>query len=351
MTNRRTFIVSVPVYNLVINKENNSEIQVENVIFISRNKISFARRRLGFRERISEIDKYLLDNLGQKLFDTAETFAVMKLQRAPEDSLLKPMLRVRESIWILASSLFSPSTRGNTPFFGFPEHKAHLSHEYLVYDTQGTSSKYTWTVISPIFPFTLDNQWKQIMKHHFFPSILRIINKNITVNSKWYYSVRKSVILAGKSILSSDLPQAFMYDMIALETLLTYQGDKFPDAIIERLNAFFSWYFQRHSGQWEKTIKRLYKLRCKMVHDGETGEIKTEDLISADTLLYNVLINIGIAIKAIKNKKDLIHLAEIIKARKVLGINKRLPFRARFQTPRLSDQKLQQIKEKMLWPK
>jgi len=57
--------------------------------------------------------------------------------------------------------------------------------------------------------------------------------------------------------------------MIALEVLLTKQRDRFPDAIIERVLAFFGWLTDENPKLWKTLVKRLYDLRCQFIHEGQ----------------------------------------------------------------------------------
>ncbi len=347
---KRTFIICTPTYNLSISKICNSEIRIENVTFISGKKIPYVRKHLGFKDRISVMNAWNQKNIGKKLIEDNVTYAIIKWRRLPDDSIQKPMRLIQEAIWILASSQFSASNRGIVDYFGLPEHGVRYMHKYFLYDLSGKKSRQSFSVASPIKTFELNGEWKRLMRHHLFPEVLRIINRDVSVDGKWRKSIRKAAILSGQSILSTDLPQAFMYNMIAMETLLTQRGDKFPDAIVERLNALFSWLFERRPRYWEQIITRLYKLRCSMVHDGETGDIKTEDLLNADILVENLLANLGLATRIIQSKSSLIELSKKVAAKRYLGISYKPPFRARFSQPASLKSKVERVREKMSWP-
>ena len=51
-----------------------------------------------------------------------------------------------------------------------------------------------------------------------------------------------------------------MLDMIGIECLLAERGDKFPDALIERVVALFGWMTNEDPAPWEMVLDRLYKL-------------------------------------------------------------------------------------------
>lgn len=88
---KRTFIICTPIYNLSISKECNSEIKIENVIIISGSKIPYVRRRLGFQDKISQLNAWNKKNVGKKLIDDHTTYTLLKWKREPDDSLQEAM--------------------------------------------------------------------------------------------------------------------------------------------------------------------------------------------------------------------------------------------------------------------
>jgi hypothetical protein len=74
--------------------------------------------------------------------------------------------------------------------------------------------------------------------------------------------------------------------MIAIESLLTRQGDKYSDALPKRIEAFLGW-----SGYWsingyEDRIHDLDRKRCELVHAGRLDliEIKWEHSAVVDQI-------------------------------------------------------------------
>jgi len=110
---------------------------------------------------------------------------------------------------------------------------------------------------------------ERIFYYHFFPRLLKILNGQVQVSRKWRYALRRASLLAGQSHFARNIWEAFLYDMIALEVLLTKKGDCFPDAIIERVVAFFGWLTDENPKLWKTLVKRLYDLRCQFIHEGQ----------------------------------------------------------------------------------
>ena len=182
----------------------------------------------------------------------------------------------------------------------------------------------SWSVnyrfIGALQPNCCEGYWKQnAAKKHFF-ALQKIVDKTNHVQPKWRNSIIRAASLFGKSFLAKHMAEAFMYNMIAIETLLTNQGDKFPSSLIDRLVALFGWMTTDDPKHWENSISKLYQLRCSFVHDGIHGEIDGMDLYESDTILSNLLTNICKNTKTIKSKNDIIKLSERVAACQVLGI-------------------------------
>lgn len=341
-----THLILIPVFNLEIGQELNREIQIGDVVFVSTAKIPQIRKRLGFIKTISEINSKMPKETN--LFKRANTYAILKWNFANGWSVEKPISKIKEAIWILASS--QTPTRTNIQYFGLPEHDKHLVNEHFVYSTKTGYFGLQSYISSPLESYKLENEWKSIMKHHFFPAALNIINDKTKVDKKWVNDIRNTLIAVGKSHFSTDLSQAFIYNMIGIETLLTRRGDKITSELKNRLNALFSWYFKRRqSTNWDKKIEEIYKLRCEAIHDGETRNIKTEDLIFTDLILQNLLLNICNSTKHIKKKQDLIDFTKKYQARELLNLPQKYPFKIIFRSHWPSQKQIDKIKERMSW--
>lgn len=344
-----TYLLLIPVFNLEIGRELNREIRIGDVIFVSTKKIPYIRKRLGFKRKISELKNEL--TWSWNILERAKTYAVLKWRLENKKAIEKPISMIKEAIWILASSHPSAS-RTNVRLFGLPEHKKHLINEYFAYNTKEDNFSFS-TFISPssqLEPFRLDAQWKNIMKRHFFPSAVNIINDKKNVKEHWKHDIKNTLVLVGKSLFSGDLSQAFLYNMIGIETLLTRAGDKFPDELINRLNALFSWRFsQDGTFVWNNKIKEIYKLRCEAIHNGKISKITVEHLIITDLIIQNLLYNICKSTKHIKEKQDLIMFTKESQAREILNIPPKYPFRIRFSTYWPSKSQIDKIKSRMTW--
>lgn len=349
MVKKRPFILLEPIYNLILSEKIGSEFKIGEVVFVSSKKIPRIRKRLGFSKTFREMEDKKSIFFSKSILTKAKTFAVFKFVDIDNSNVGIYKAKITKAIWIFASSQFNPVVRGKVRRFGFPEHSGKFSHDILLHDVLGKESSRSWKLVSPIQPFVFGYGWIVNSKYHFFWNAIKIINGEVKVDKGWKEIIERVLVFCGKSIFSNDLYLAFLFNMISLETILTKQGDKFPMTIIDRLNGLFDFYFKDEQYNWSKIIETLYSLRCKMVHDGDTKDIKTEDLIFSDILLHNLLGAISANTQSIKSQSDIIALSEISKAKLILKQTKRKQIKAWFPRSLVTHKQIDMIKKNMSW--
>lgn len=347
----RNYTLIYPVYNLKISRDIGGEIQIERVIFVSREKIPWIRKRIGLKHTISELNKIWSKHRLPKLFEQAPSFAIIKFKSRPKDPIIDPVNKVKEGLWILTSSQFFTG-RNSLRYFGLPEHQANITTEYTLIDNKIKSPIRNFKRLSPSFPYELDKSWKHHMKNHFFLYLLKILDgkSDVRINSQWKNSIRNAAIFAGKSHFSKELSSAFLYNFIAIDNLLSNPGEKYPNCLIDRLNALFGWLTHEKLEAWKPAIKRLYELRNKMVHYGDTRHIRTEDLILSDNIVYNILYNICRFINHFPKKQSLIDLSIRVNARRILGQKVREMQNFRYSRISMPSSTISKIKKENNWP-
>ena len=108
--------------------------------------------------------------------------------------------------------------------------------------------------------------------------------------------------------------------MIALEILLTEQGDRYTKILPERVEAFLGWIGFWEQNNFGERIKEVYRLRCGYVHDGKIEGITKKDLLFTDDLLFNIMFNLCNLSSLFESKKSIIEFSEKVKAEHILGI-------------------------------
>ncbi len=321
LMSKSNWTLLLPVHNLEISSDIGGEIKIENILFISAKKITRVRKRLGINKPISFYQNVFRTPLPKKQFlKSAKVYAVIRTTREADDNLTKEFKRFKDAIYLLATSQFFRHRRNQRILFGSPEYANILIDDYYLFDCKSEKSNWNSLRIDPLQPYLLDKQWKDFMKNHFFPNMLKVINSQTQVTNRWQYIIRKASILAGQSHFARNNWEAFLYNIIALELLLTNRGEDIKAKLTERLIALFGWITNEDSAVWEKLIDKIYGLRSDFVHKGSFEAITIQDVVTSDTLLYNLLYNICCQTKFIKSKNDIIALSDRLNARKTLGL-------------------------------
>ena len=321
--------IAVPVYNLEISPEIGGIFQIERVKFVSSEKIPKIRKSLNIPLTVSELIKRFKSHAA--VFTKAKTYAFISVNNPMDKELMFEHNLLREAIWLLRSSQFGREKRTNEFSFGLPEHGTRLvDEEYLIEALHGRINIGS-RLVSPIQPYKLDKAWKRYISYHFFPYLLRILHKKERITRRWRDSIRKAAILTGKSHYASELSQAFLYNMIAIETLLNTgdRDDKFSRSLYDRLNALFGW-IHKDTKKLKEMVERLYQLRCEFVHHGEYKNITIRDLFDTDELLMNLLYNVCRSIRLFSSRQHIVNLAAEIEARKTLGFQLKRPKSLRY---------------------
>lgn len=348
---KESFSCFIPVYGLDIGNNFNGELTIERVTFIRADKIPRIRKKLGLPKPISHYQKRQRPFGGRKILSEAKTYAYLKSRRNPDSQSFETEMRcVLEALWILGSTMLGHIDRGRCDISLRPYPEAKFFEEF--YNFKNNSDDFTvhHTVFTAVEDFSFHTFWKRSLKRNNYIKLLRIIHGDIPVNTKWRTNLRTAAIIAGQSQFARYLHEAFFLDMVGIETLLAYPGDKFPDALINRLFALFGWLTDEKSEMWKSIVKRLYEQRCSFVHSGEQKEITWTDLHNADTILANLLMNLSGLTKTIKSKQDIIAYANEIEARKILGKKPRvgkLPLF--FKRRALTKQEVNRLSKSSIW--
>jgi len=347
MKMKTRYTLLVPIYNLEISPEIGGEVIIGNVSFISLNKLTNSHRKYGIPQPISHYRSHFEKWPGHFL-NEASAFACVRTANNSFADHTEEYKRLQEAIFILASSQFYRSGRQNTIYFGGPEFFSHLIDQIYIFDTNSNQFNYNMTIVNSARRLCLDKHWKS--NNHFFRKLLALINSNDKkIIKEWKFTIRRAAILAGQSIFARNAWEAFLYDMIAIEVLLTNEGDKFPDAIVKRLSALFGWLALEDSTSWHDLVGELYELRCKFVHDGIYKDISFFQVSKADMLLANLLDNLPKLLRIFKCKSDVISFANKLEARRILGMKLIRPKNISFITKPITDSEEQKLRSMHHW--
>ncbi len=318
-----TWIFIAPIKGLILTKAVNFEYKVDHVTFISSSHLPYRRKRFGFPYTISDLRKKH-HKCFNEFFSKERTFATLRLQGKGKDLREKFLRLVREELAILSLSQLGYGRRKHNAYpMIYKEHTSGITN-YLLFNSDKLSITQQNQIIGKINRLVLDKRWKNFQSKVFFLNLVKIISKKINVRRLWQKDIKNAAILAGQSQCSADIPQSFLWNMIAIELLLTRQGDKYLNALPERAEAFLGWAVDWKKAKYEERIREIYEKRCKFVHDGNREAITIKDVLFSDDLLLNVINNIVKYPKLFFSKEKLIKFSEKVKAEHLLGIKSKV---------------------------
>jgi hypothetical protein len=324
------YVFITPVANVTLTDAVNNEFSINRVLFVNGRKLPRIWKRLGIHTPYSEIrkssGKTYLD-----LLDEAKTFAVIFQKESWDGILVSSYRLIRDEISILALSQLGYAKRrfmSNISIMG--EHGVpRISYAVFSRDSsfKGRGGRLTGNPGELI----LNNTWKDFQRHGFFSKLLRILQGRSPVKSEWRRDLYRASTLVGQSINSNDVPTSFLWNMIALELLLTREGDKFSDALPKRAEAFLGWVGYWSSKNYEARIREVYRKRCDFVHRGDREAITKADLLFTDDLLFNLLLNLVYYSGRFNSKQSIIDFSDKVEAEHTLGISSKVrPKRLRY---------------------
>lgn len=309
------WVFIAPIANLYLRDAVAGEIRIDRVLFVNAKKLSRIRRRLHIPLPISK-EHYVYKGKSKD----APTFAVLHQAGKPGQLLPECLHCIRDESLILTASQLAYAKRHSVGHVGLYGEVTSQGVDYSFLNTKDKSFTGGGFLTTGHQALEATAHWKKWQREFFFPYLLKILQKKTRVAAPWRECLKKATILVGKSLSTYDVPDAFLWNMIALESLLTRQGDKYTDAIPERIEAFLGWVGFWAEKEYEKRIREAYGARCKLVHEGDVSGITEELLLFTDDLMLNLLVNLTRHPKLFHSKEAVINFAERVKAERFLGL-------------------------------
>jgi len=308
-----------PVSGLILSPGINREILINKITFVNRSKMARIRKRLGFQLTVGDLKKKK-EIIFDTFFNEAKSFAVCQLGGSGVEKEKEFLKIARDEINILSLSQLGYGRRRLNASLSLSKEKRPGTLSYFMMHTGNKK----WTMQNKksgrFMEITFDKNWQKFQKFSFFYDLLELLRGNLNVSDRWLLDIYNAAVLAGQSQSSSDLPQAFLWNMIAIETLLTHRGDSYSTALPKRVEAFIGWTTDWSVSNFESKIGEVYQKRCKFVHAGQFDEIKIEDLLFTDLLLVNIFYNILKHIDMFRDKDSLIQFSKKVQAEHILGV-------------------------------
>ena len=248
------------------------------------------------------------------------TIAIIRLSGPPQEKRKDAIKIVKDELNILSASQLGLKRRKHNPHPRIAFSNGQITTSSLCLNQTEDASFYYMDPTEKVGALVLDKRWLRYQNSEFFTKALKIVRKEIKVSISWRMNIYRALKLVGQSIVSKEVANAFLLNMIAIESLLTMQGDKHTQALPTRIEAFIGWIGYWNQRGYETEIKALYKKRCQYVHDGNDENISIKDLLFLDDIIGNVLSNIMNHIDLFNSKKAIVTFADKVAAEHVLGI-------------------------------
>jgi hypothetical protein len=317
----RPWAMAFPISNLRLGKSVNHEMDILNVTFISSDRLSRrAKRLLGSSTilgNLSSSKSALVSKVVKLFMEECETLAIVRRTGTPDSLLEGTIAKIQDACSILSLSQITRQNRQDNSNPSVIQGRDLRTSLFL-----DISADEMWFMnketAGPVLTLNLDERWSRTHRQGFFPKLLKVLHRQIKVSPGWRSNICNAAILAGQSQASFDIAQSFLWNMIAIELLLTSNKDSCSKELPHRARAFFGWV-----GNWQDIERKLvaaYKKRCELVHEGRRDKITRNDVLFTDNLLLNLFENILRNIGLFSSKEAIMQFSEKVEAEQILGI-------------------------------
>jgi hypothetical protein len=321
-----SWIFITPIDGLKLSEETNEEIKINRVTFVSKRKLPRIRKRLGIPVTIPKLEKVDFHKdkdspLRLKNFLTSsETYAVLPFKGNPKDKESDCIRIINDELNIISLSQLVWSTRRFNRRIKIKTSDKGSFYRKISINKRIKEFTLGFKRTDNPAPLVLEKNWFDFQKRFFFFDLIKIITGKITISKKWRTTLNRVAIFVGQSQNSNDIPSCFIWNIIALEMLLTNSEDKIVEALVQRAEYFLGWNEQWEKDNYELRIREIYKKRCDFIHEGDKKHITIKDLLFTDDLIFNILNNIVRCSNIIKDRKDIIDYSQKYEAEKLLKL-------------------------------
>ena len=330
-----TFLI--PIGNLVLTEAVGREFKVDRVTFVHRDRLPLVRERLRLGVRVSELKKR---RRLKRFFEVAETYAVVTESGSRRDVERRCLEMVREELHLLSLSQLGYSRALMKPIVP----KGEVVHSYVDYLTvrsraaaQDTAHWDSFHITAQKGDVVMDASWKRFQNKLFFANLLKILRRETQVDAGWRDELRRASVMIGEGVGANDLLKSFLWNMVALEMLLTRNEQaKMVETLPMRVEALLGWVFFWEEKDYGARIRDVYRKRNDLIHRGRRDRITDVDLAFTDHLLVNLLANL-VNLPLFNSKDAVIAFSKRVEAERILGVKPKVrPKDMRFITSQIS---------------
>ncbi|MHC4623589.1 MAG: hypothetical protein ACYS4W_06770 [Planctomycetota bacterium] len=303
------WLMIVPVSNLSVTDSPpiNGKCQVDQVTFYSPLALDEFLHALPLSNQLTPLKTSYI--LFQRDGLQANAFAVTPQCGTPTDLRRQCFFEVRQACHVLASTLPFYGRRSQNFGFnlhGYPMHSAKYD-SFL--DLKSAQYCGQWGKRGLLQPFDLDQQWYNYIGRIKINQLFdRIQDTNL--DHHWRRQISSAAAMLGKSFISLELADAFLLDVIGLETLLTRPRERNGKKLAQRIKGLTGWHLKNENPSYESEIQEIHEIRCAIVHDSDYGRLTVEHLLRADIYLMNALLNIVVNPNLFPDKNTMIGIVD-----------------------------------------
>lgn len=284
--NHGIWMVIVPMFQLEISDDPpiNGRWDVGEVSFVS-------RAQLAATLNPPTLTNLPRQSVWKRITEEDDGFAIITLTGTPNELRHSAFRQLREAASILASTAAFYGKRHQVSGFTLKGYPAFTAKNDRFIQTDGTAFCGNWNQRGFLHPFVLDANWHRAITQSGIIDLFARINDS-TLSADWRRQIRSGAAMFGRSLMSLDLADAFLLDVIGLETLLTRQGERNGRRLYQRIKGMTGWHLRTARPKYEDEIRRIHDVRCEIVHDSDYSNLTIELLLQADMYLTNSLLNI-----------------------------------------------------------
>lgn len=320
MSERRNHWLYLPVFGLRFGKKKR-HINVGSVCFFDKAILKTrAKQRAGLKIALSDIEK----RTSRRLFDSSTVFAVTRSSES-EEGRSKAIREIWNAFYLLASTFHFWTWRDQIAISLTEDRTKVNLQDILLLHSNNKSFQRSKSLTSATQPNDLSGFWLENQKWNFTKPLLNLLNGKSTISSNWKKTLIQACRLVGRSQLSSTRSEAFINNMIAIECILAARNENTEASFVSKLSAIFEFVDTESSDEkWKGKVKRLYQLRCDVVHRGAHELVDGSALMEADEIAANLLTAILHNLKTFSDRDALDQFVERARARKLLGLKREI---------------------------
>lgn len=330
MTKRRfedidgNWVFITPIANVVLTEAVNREFRIGRVLFVHGRKLPHIRRRLGLRSTVSDLKASFPVKSFQEFFGLSDVFAVV-IQRGKPDPVESACYKlISDAISLLSLSQLGYSRRRSSAQIAIHgQHGPDRSSRVLI-QKDGVGKSFGGKYTRGLMPLTLNAQWKRWQREVFFFKLIKLLFEEDSIDRSWREDLRVASTLVGQSVNTRDVVSAFLWNMIALERLLTRRNDEVSSALPARTEAFLGWVGYWEVGRYKERMRDIYRKRSALVHAGAREDIAPRDVLFTDEILLNLLSNLVNLSRLFPSKQHVVDFANKVEAERILGTRPRV---------------------------